>query len=271
MISSLFSSCFLWSAVSCEGSSFDDHSLTQKSFLPDGGTVSRRLGPGQLVLGWRGQSRHFWNGKLLLRYLHCWTGRDDTSGICTGNVEVLHFTTWFKGPFIKWYHYVWMQSFVLTHLDKRENDKSSLNSSLVPGGEWSSQAEWCSWRSGAGRAAGVWGALATTLCVSQWGQSQGFHIPQWHQGEFSVTQHHFLCCLSSQKDTDVILQISISVFVFSFTHHVYCCVCLLPQVLTVTSLALPMSEVFTVQWALWCTELYYPGPFGSLWIVHCWW
>ena len=154
-------------------------------------------------------------------------------------------------------------SFALIHLDKRGNYKSSLNSSLVSGGEWAYQAEWCSWRSGAGRAAGVRGALATPLCVSQWGQSQGFHLPQWHQGEFSVTQNRFLWCLSSQNNTDVILQIFISVIVFSFYSSCYCCVCLLSQVLTVTSLALPMSEVFTVQWALWCTELYYPGPFGS--------
>lgn len=33
--------------------------------------------------------------------------------------------------------------------------------------------------------------------------------------------------------------------------------CFFPQVLTVTSLALPMPKVFTVQWALWCTDLKY--------------
>lgn len=44
-----------------------------------------------------------------------------------------------------------------------------------------------------------------------------------------------------------------------------------PQVLTVTNLALPMSTVFTVQWALWCTELYYPRTIGSLGIFPCCW
>ncbi len=89
-------------------------------------------------------------------------------------------------------------------------------------------------------------------------------------------------CLS-QQDNDVILQIRVCmfppvhVFIYHvFTHRVYCLylyyirsrcqniepfcqsnsLCVFPQVLTVTSLALPMSEVFTVQWALWCTELY---------------
>ncbi|KAI9514722.1 hypothetical protein NQZ68_030911 [Dissostichus eleginoides] len=41
------------------------------------------------------------------------------------------------------------------------------------------------------------------------------------------------------------------------------------KVLTVTNLALPMSKVFTVQWALRCTELYYPRTIGSLGIFHC--
>lgn len=127
-------------------------------------------------------------------------------------------------------------SFALIHLDKREHYKSSLNSSLVSGGEWSSQAEWCSWWSGTGRAAGVRGALATPLCVSQWGQSQGFHLPQWHQGEFSVTQHHFLQCLSSQKDSDVILQICIVCLSSVFTHH---------------ATAVSVSSLRSWQWPAW--------------------
>lgn len=88
-------------------------------------------------------------------------------------------------------------------------------SSSVSGGEWSSQAERGPGRSGAGRAAGVRGALTTPLCTSQWGQSQGFHVPQWHQGELLwLSTTSFGVCLP-QEDNDVILQMtcrSVSVF-----------------------------------------------------------
>lgn len=54
----------------------------------------------------------------------------------------------------------------------------------VSGGEWTSQAKWRPWWSGAGGAAGVWGAHTTSLCVCQRGQGQRFHIPLWHKGKF---------------------------------------------------------------------------------------
>lgn len=51
-------------------------------------------------------------------------------------------------------------------------------SSSVSGSERTSHAEWGPRWSGAGWAAGVRGALTTLLCLSEWGQSQGFHVPQ---------------------------------------------------------------------------------------------
>uniref|UniRef100_A0A8C4EDD1 Lysosomal alpha-glucosidase n=1 Tax=Dicentrarchus labrax TaxID=13489 RepID=A0A8C4EDD1_DICLA len=53
-----------------------------------------------------------------------------------------------------------------------------------------------------------------------------------------------------QKDNDDILQISVFVPKNQTVLSAGLCVCPLPQVLTVTSLALPMTKVFTVQWAL---------------------
>lgn len=58
----------------------------------------------------------------------------------------------------------------------------------VSGGEWTSQAKWRPWWSGTGGPAGVRGAHATSVCVSQRGQGQRFHIPLWHKGKFLVTR-----------------------------------------------------------------------------------
>lgn len=151
--------------------------------------------------------------------------------------------------------------------------------SSVSGGEWSHQAEWGPGRSGAGRAAGVWGALATLICISQWEKSLGFYVPQWHQGEFSEIQHSFslsslerVWCHCAYKCLYVP-----TCCAYLFTLYVYSVFVsenitingtllvsfLLPQLLTVTNIALPMSEVFTVQWALWCTEACYLWTYGS--------
>lgn len=62
------------SSLPCEGACFDDCSLSPKAFLPDSCSVSRRLRSRWLVLGWRGESWHFWNAKLQLYHLHSSTG-----------------------------------------------------------------------------------------------------------------------------------------------------------------------------------------------------
>lgn len=68
----------------------------------------------------------------------------------------------------------------------------------VSGGEWSSQVEWGPGWFSAWGTAGVRGALTSPLRISQWGQSQRFHLPQWHQGEFFMTQQYFLWCVSGK-------------------------------------------------------------------------
>uniref|UniRef100_A0A8C4EDJ5 Glucosidase, alpha; acid (Pompe disease, glycogen storage disease type II) n=1 Tax=Dicentrarchus labrax TaxID=13489 RepID=A0A8C4EDJ5_DICLA len=65
----------------------------------------------------------------------------------------------------------------------------------------------------------------------------------------STTSLYFSVC-RPQKDNDDILQISVFVPKNQTVLSAGLCVCPLPQVLTVTSLALPMTKVFTVQWAL---------------------
>jgi len=53
----------------------------------------------------------------------------------------------------------------------------------VPGGERPGQAERGSERPGAGGPEGVRGAGDAPLCVGQWGESPGLHLPHRHQGE----------------------------------------------------------------------------------------
>uniref|UniRef100_A0A8C4GLE1 Lysosomal alpha-glucosidase n=1 Tax=Dicentrarchus labrax TaxID=13489 RepID=A0A8C4GLE1_DICLA len=92
--------------------------------------------------------------------------------------------------------------------------------------------------------------LTVALSAGGWARGDLF----WDDGDsldtFEMGNYCYVIFIAGQKDNDDILQISVFVPKNQTVLSAGLCVCPLPQVLTVTSLALPMTKVFTVQWAL---------------------
>lgn len=212
-------SCFLWSSFCWEGACFDNNSLTQKPFLPDGGSDSRWLGLGWLVLGWWGQPRHFWKAKLLLRYLHSRTGAGG----------VLHFTVLqMKSDDLQWYLAIIFCPGICRQIKLPKCFYPLPQSQIVS------------------KPLHLNGALDGLVLE----EVLVFGVPS--------PPRCVLANGERVADFTYRTDIKVSFVFFYFPHHVSALlhqanlsVFLSLKVLTVAELALPMSEAFTIQWVLW--------------------